>query len=94
MQLPDLDGLAVLNALESADQVWCPEIVFVTAYNAYMGRTFEVHGVNYLEKPYTTARFPSARARGRTLVMARRVECARALHEEYAAIAAPERASL
>lgn len=88
VQMPDLDGLGVVDALESADQVSCPQIIFVTAYNTYMERAFEVHAVDYLRKPYTTARFQSALAHGRYEVLLRRAEREDAHPAGYAAIAA------
>lgn len=71
VQMPDLDGLGVIAAL-SDDEL--PEIVFVTAHNAYMERAFEVHAVDYLRKPYTDARFASALIHARRRVHARREE--------------------
>lgn len=71
VQMPDLDGLGVLDAL-GPDQ--CPALVFVTAYNAYMERAFEVHAVDYLRKPYTDARFAAALGEGRRRVLGRRRE--------------------
>ncbi len=88
MQMPDLDGPGVLDALGCADEVPCPEIIFVTAYNAYMERAFEVHAVDYLRKPYTTARFQSALAHGRRQVLSRRAERADAHPARYAAAVA------
>ena len=71
VQMPDLDGLGVISALSEEET---PEIVFVTAHNAYMERAFEVHAVDYLRKPYTDSRFASALAHARRRVHARRVE--------------------
>ena len=71
VQMPDLDGLGVIAALTDEE---LPEIVFVTAHNAYMERAFEVHAVDYLRKPYTDARFASALAQARRRVHARREE--------------------
>jgi two-component system LytT family response regulator len=71
VQMPDLDGLGVIAALSDEE---LPEIVFVTAHNAYMERAFEVHAVDYLRKPYTDARFESALAHARRRVQARRAE--------------------
>jgi two-component system LytT family response regulator len=71
VQMPDLDGLGVISALGEEET---PEIVFVTAHNAYMERAFEVHAVDYLRKPYTDARFASALAHARRRVHARRSE--------------------
>jgi two-component system LytT family response regulator len=70
VQMPDLDGLGVVTAL-GADQT--PEIVFVTAHNAYMEQAFEVHAIDYLRKPYTNERFHSALAHARRRIHARRV---------------------
>jgi two-component system LytT family response regulator len=75
VQMPDLDGLGVLEALDRASGgEWREEIIFVTAYNTYMERAFEVHAVDYLRKPYTNARFESALEHGRRRVLARRNE--------------------
>ena len=57
VQMPDLDGLGVVEALGDEE---CPEIVFVTAHSEYMERAFELHALDYLRKPYTNARFQSA----------------------------------
>jgi two-component system LytT family response regulator len=92
IQMPDLDGLGVLDALGCADQVPCPEFIFVTAFNQYWERAFEVHAVDYLRKPYTNARFYSALAHARRHVLARRQEQASAppgaMPARYAAAAA------
>ena len=76
VQMPDLDGLGVITALAEEET---PEIVFVTAHDAYMERAFEVHAVDYLRKPYTDARFAWALAHARRRVNARRAEGARDL---------------
>ncbi|MBA3968528.1 MAG: response regulator [Gemmatimonadetes bacterium] len=54
VQMPELDGLGVIEALTPER---CPQIVFVTAYDRYMERAFEMHAVDYLRKPYTDERF-------------------------------------
>jgi two-component system LytT family response regulator len=71
VQMPDLDGLGVIAALP-VDET--PEIIFVTAHNAYMERAFEIHAVDYLRKPYTNERFFSALSQARRRVHARRSE--------------------
>ncbi len=40
VQMPELSGLDVVAALAPEQ---CPQVVFVTAYDAYMQRAFEVH---------------------------------------------------
>jgi len=54
VQMPEIDGFAVLAALEAAR---LPMIVFVTAYDQYAVQAFEVHAVDYLLKPFDRERF-------------------------------------
>jgi two-component system LytT family response regulator len=64
VQMPGLDGFDVLELLgEDA-----PAIVFVTAYDQYAIRAFDVHAIDYLLKPFTDERFDKALARARQLV--------------------------
>ncbi|HSC29618.1 MAG TPA: response regulator [Vicinamibacterales bacterium] len=53
IQMPGLDGFDVVEALEPDEQ---PAIVFVTAYDRYAVRAFEIHAVDYLLKPFERAR--------------------------------------
>ena len=53
VQMSGLDGFDVVDALEPAEQ---PAIVFVTAYDRYAVRAFDVHAVDYLLKPFERAR--------------------------------------
>jgi two-component system LytT family response regulator len=55
--MPDLDGFGVLQELGDSE---LPAIVFVTAFDQYAVRAFDVHAVDYLLKPYDTARFREA----------------------------------
>jgi two-component system LytT family response regulator len=65
VQMPDLDGFQVLEAVGD-DQL--PAIVFVTAYDEYALRAFDVHAVDYLLKPIEPERFARTLARGRETV--------------------------
>jgi len=62
IQMPRLDGFEVL---ELVGREVC--VIFVTAYDKYALRAFEVHAVDYLLKPFTLERLREAlnRARGR-----------------------------
>jgi two-component system LytT family response regulator len=60
IQMPELDGFQVIGALED-DAL--PAIVFVTAYDEYAIRAFEVDAIDYLLKPVTVERFAAAVAR-------------------------------
>jgi len=62
VQMPDLDGFQVLEAVGD-DHL--PAIVFVTAYDEYALRAFEVHAVDYLLKPIEPDRFAKMLARVR-----------------------------
>jgi two-component system, LytTR family, response regulator len=57
IQMPELDGLQVVASL--ADEA-PPAIVFVTAFDEYAIRAFEVDAIDYLLKPVTPARFTAA----------------------------------
>ncbi len=60
VQMPKLDGFEVLE-LTRAGAV----VVFVTAYDQYALRAFDVHAVDYLLKPFTAERFAAALAQAR-----------------------------
>lgn len=57
IQMPELDGFGVLAALKT-DRV--PVIVFVTAYDQFALKAFDVHAVDYLLKPFDRERFQAA----------------------------------
>lgn len=71
VQIPGLDGLAVSTALGGDD---APLIIFVTAYDQYAVRAFEVRAVDYLLKPFDRERFGEALGRARTALANRRRE--------------------
>jgi len=54
VQMPDLDGFGVLREINAAR---LPVIIFVTAYDQYAVRAFEVHALDYLLKPFDDERF-------------------------------------
>ena len=64
VQMPGLDGFDVIDAL-GPDR--CPAVVFVTAYDAYALKAFEVHAIDYLLKPFDRKRLRQALARARAL---------------------------
>ncbi|MEK7727570.1 MAG: LytTR family DNA-binding domain-containing protein [candidate division KSB1 bacterium] len=57
VQMPELDGFGVLRELAAKR---LPVIIFVTAYEQFAVRAFEVHALDYLLKPFTQARFEQA----------------------------------
>jgi two-component system LytT family response regulator len=62
VQMPELDGFGVVRSLTPAE---LPAIVFVTAYDRYALRAFDVQAIDYLLKPFTRERFRTALARAR-----------------------------
>src|SRR5262245_2899698 len=54
VQMPDLDGFGVLEALPVGQ---LPVVIFVTAYDQYAVRAFEFHALDYLLKPFDDERF-------------------------------------
>jgi two-component system LytT family response regulator len=68
IQMPGADGFGVLQAIDPAAM---PHVVFVTAYDEYALRAFEVHAVDYLLKPFDAGRFRTALARARERVRSR-----------------------
>lgn len=100
VQMPDLDGFGVIRAIAGQAN---PAVVFVTAFDQYAVRAFEVHAVDYLLKPFDTARFKDAfnrakeraGARGRGSSPGAEDERMRALLADYIATAQqPQRQTL
>jgi len=57
IQMPEIDGFGVVSALR--DQVM-PLTIFVTAYDRYAMKAFEVHALDYLLKPVAKERLSEA----------------------------------
>lgn len=55
IQMPVLDGFGVIEALQEP-----PAIIFVTAYDEYAIRAFEVNALDYLLKPFSQERLNKA----------------------------------
>jgi two-component system LytT family response regulator len=62
LQMPEVDGMGVVRLLRRGH---VPLVVFVTAYDEYAVRAFEVNAVDYLTKPVTAARLAEALRRVR-----------------------------
>jgi two-component system LytT family response regulator len=74
VQMPEMDGFALLRALAPAE---VPVLVFTTAYDEYALRAFEVHALDYLLKPFDDDRFREALARAKEHVRLGMVEALR-----------------
>jgi two-component system LytT family response regulator len=62
VQMPEVDGFDVLSAV-GADAI--PAVIFVTAHEEFALRAFEMHAIDYLLKPFDTARLHKAVERAR-----------------------------
>jgi two-component system, LytTR family, response regulator len=69
VQMPACDGFGVIERV-GADKM--PAVVFVTAYDEYAVRAFEVHAIDYLLKPFGSERFQQTLQHARRHVERRR----------------------
>ena len=68
VQMPGVDGFGVVEQIGAAQM---PAIVFVTAFDQYALKAFEVHALDYLLKPFDRERFQATLARARESVRLR-----------------------
>src|SRR6185436_21197447 len=66
VQMPEVGGFEVLSSLTSRP---LPHVIFVTAYDQYAVRAFEVHILDYLLKPFDQERFDISWRRAREQIM-------------------------
>jgi two-component system LytT family response regulator len=85
VQMPKLDGFDVLELVGGDIPV-----IFITAYDSYAVRAFEVHAVDYLLKPFSAERLAEALDRARARIAAKEP----APFVEVAAAARPDRIPL
>lgn len=57
VQMPEMGGFEVLESLSRSRP---PVVIFVTAFNDYAVRAFEVHALDYIMKPFDDDRFDEA----------------------------------
>jgi len=57
IQMPEVTGIDLARTIQTHGE---PAVVFVTAYDQYALRAFEVHALDYLLKPFSAQRFKSA----------------------------------
>jgi two-component system LytT family response regulator len=65
IQLPDCTGFDVLDALEDRGKL---QVIFVTAFDEYALKAFEVHALDYLMKPVEPSKFSSCLERAKRLI--------------------------
>jgi two-component system LytT family response regulator len=71
VQMPGLDGFGVVDAIGAAQM---PATIFVTAYDQYALKAFEVSALDYLLKPFSDERFERSLARVLSFVRTNRRE--------------------
>jgi two-component system, LytTR family, response regulator len=54
VQMPGLDGFGVIESLKIQP---LPQVIFITAYDHFALKAFEVHALDYLLKPFDQQRF-------------------------------------
>jgi two-component system LytT family response regulator len=67
IQMPEMDGFEVLRAVGTERM---PPVVFVTAYDQFAVRAFEVNALDYLLKPFDDERFAHAIERAKRSIRA------------------------
>jgi two-component system LytT family response regulator len=62
IQMPEMSGLDVAAALKVEPR---PHVIFVTAFDEYAAKAFEIHALDYIVKPIDNDRLKAALARSR-----------------------------
>ena len=71
VQMQGKTGFDVIAALPRTK---CPHVIFVTAFDRFAVRAFEIHALDYLLKPVNEERFNASLARARAAVAGARDE--------------------
>jgi two-component system LytT family response regulator len=71
IQMPEMDGFDVL-ARVGPEQIQA--IIFVTAFDQYALKAFDVHALDYLLKPFDDERFAHALERAKSQIEAREID--------------------
>jgi two-component system, LytTR family, response regulator len=79
IRMPEMDGFTLLDKFKAAP---LPVVIFVTAYDRFAVRVFEVQAIDYLLKPFDRARFQVAFDRALARVKSMACGCAGADHHE------------
>jgi two-component system, LytTR family, response regulator len=70
IQMPGMNGFDVLAKIDAAS---IPAIIFVTAFDQYALKAFEVHALDYLLKPFDDARFEKALSQAKLQIEQREI---------------------
>lgn len=70
IQMPIMNGIEVMRSLQPEA---VPFVIFLTAFDQYVMRAFEVHAIDYLLKPVDDARFNASLNHARRILGAQQV---------------------
>lgn len=65
VQMPEMDGFEVVEAIGVEKM---PVVIFVTAFDQFALRAFEVHAIDYLLKPFDEERLQRTLTRAKTII--------------------------
>ena len=65
IQMPGMSGF---NVLERIDPVMMPYVIFITAYDRYAIKAFEIHALDYILKPFEKERFLGSVHRAKEII--------------------------
>lgn len=68
-----MPGLSGFDLLEQVDQSDMPYVIFITAYDKYAVRAFEIHALDYLLKPFDKERFYDSVNRAKAMIRQQRL---------------------
>src|SRR5580704_3506482 len=63
-----MQGKTGFDVVAALPKTKCPHVIFVTAFDRFAVRAFEIHALDYLLKPVNEARFNASLARARAAV--------------------------
>jgi two-component system LytT family response regulator len=65
IQMPEINGFDVLKSIGRDD---LPFVIFITAYDEYAIKAFEVHAIDYILKPFSKSRFRKTLEHARNVI--------------------------
>ncbi len=84
IQMPKLNGFEVLEVADPP-----PAVIFITAYDEYALKAFEVHAIDYLLKPFSKERFDEALRRAEEQLRSKNPRSLQPLLEDVSAKSEP-----
>ena len=71
IQMPVISGFEVINSISPSR---LPYIIFITAYDQFALKAFEVHAIDYILKPFTDQRFQEGLSLAKSRVKQKKTE--------------------